>query len=395
MSLLIVYGEEKVKTDKNGAHYNSGAYSRELWNLCYQKLDEDVTFMSRQDTKIYEVDEVTSKFNPIPKNVKFEEIKNNKNGLRDFFSLKLRREIKNEIRTAVMESDAVITRIPSDYSYYAINYALKYNKKLVVEVVGSALHSMWYHSIKGKLLALPSYLREKKYVKISPNVIYVTENFLQELYPSPGKSIGCSDVCLDQIDNSVLIQKLNKYFLNENHRIVLGTCGAINVPYKGHRYVLEALSRLKQKGYSIEYQIVGGGDSDAIIDLSKQLRVEDQVKVIGPLEHDKVFPWLINNVDIYVQPSDTEGLSRALLEAISVGCVCIASKVGGNAEIIDPQYTFPRANVNVLCDKIENFILHPQQMCKVSEDNFIHSKAYDKTKLFARRLDFYRKNLGE
>jgi len=42
----------------------------------------------------------------------------------------------------------------------------------------------------------------------------------------------------------------------------------------------------------------------------------------------------LRSADIFVLPSRTEGLSNALLEAMSHGIPCIATNVGGNSELL-------------------------------------------------------------
>ena len=44
--------------------------------------------------------------------------------------------------------------------------------------------------------------------------------------------------------------------------------------------------------------------------------------------------WL-SRIDIFVLPSRTEALSNALMEAMACSCCAIASRVGGNPELID------------------------------------------------------------
>ncbi len=48
----------------------------------------------------------------------------------------------------------------------------------------------------------------------------------------------------------------------------------------------------------------------------------------------KDIPTVLGESDIFVLPSYSEGLSNALMEAMSSGCACIASDVGGNAFLI-------------------------------------------------------------
>ena len=49
---------------------------------------------------------------------------------------------------------------------------------------------------------------------------------------------------------------------------------------------------------------------------------------------DKVFEWL-DTIDLYVQPSLTEGMPRAAIEAMSRGCPVVVSDVGGLKNLVD------------------------------------------------------------
>jgi glycosyltransferase involved in cell wall biosynthesis len=48
----------------------------------------------------------------------------------------------------------------------------------------------------------------------------------------------------------------------------------------------------------------------------------------------KVADWL-RQIDIFVLPSLSEALSNSLMEAMACGCCVVASRVGGNPELID------------------------------------------------------------
>ncbi len=61
-------------------------------------------------------------------------------------------------------------------------------------------------------------------------------------------------------------------------------------------------------------------------------RYQRQVAFLGP--RDDV-PGVLAGTDLFVLPSHSEGLSNALMEAMSSKCACIASDVGGNRFLIE------------------------------------------------------------
>ena len=170
--LLFVHGGEKVKKDTLGNNYTDGSYNHETWKR-YKKLASEITAAFRVEDTIYEQRDAMSKFQPIDKDITIIPIKDRKRSISEYLSLKNKKYNKKLIENNVKKSDIIIARVPSEISYYAINFANKYNKKILVEVVGCAFDSMWNHSIKGKILAIPEYLKQKHYLKKAPYAIYV------------------------------------------------------------------------------------------------------------------------------------------------------------------------------------------------------------------------------
>jgi len=71
------------------------------------------------------------------------------------------------------------------------------------------------------------------------------------------------------------------------------------------------------------------------------------------LRHD--IPALLSETDIFVLPSYSEGLSNALMEAMSAGCACIASNVGGNRFLLQngvSGFLFPAGDREALASHI-------------------------------------------
>lgn len=352
----------------NNKIYSSGGLSNEILTRYVNYYGKIKVLARIEDSDIYEN--------------KFSEITNKNVEIINYKLLK-----QKDLINLVNNAKIVILRIPSFIGSKLYKLIPK-NKKYIVEVVACAWDALWNHSLLGKVIAPLMYYKEKQIIKKAKYVIYVSNEFLQKRYPNNNYNIGCSDVSVKTIEKIDLYKRIKKIDKQKN-KIILGTCAAVNVRYKGQQYVLKAIAKLKKMGISnIEYQLVGGGNPKRLIKLAKRIKVEKQLKILGTLPHDEVFGWL-DKIDIYIQPSNQEGLCRALIEAMSRGIPCIASNAGGNVELIDNNFIFKRKNVKELKNKILYMINEKKIMKEQSLTNYENSKKYDKSNLENLRNNFY------
>jgi glycosyltransferase involved in cell wall biosynthesis len=117
---------------------------------------------------------------------------------------------------------------------------------------------------------------------------------------------------------------------------VIGCVGRM-VALKNHGLLIERVPTLLTRFMDLHVVIIGGGE------LEGQLKA--QVSALG-LQSRIHFPGMRNEVsdllpafDIFALPSQTEGLSIALLEACATSLAIVASNVGGNPEIINDRMT--------------------------------------------------------
>jgi glycosyltransferase involved in cell wall biosynthesis len=104
-------------------------------------------------------------------------------------------------------------------------------------------------------------------------------------------------------------------------------------PQKGIDILLKAWHKvtLGQKG--LKLLILGQGPRELELkDLVKALRIEESVQFIGLVSNVGDY---MEEADIFVLPSRAEGMSNALIEAMSFGLSCIATKISGNIELMD------------------------------------------------------------
>ncbi|MBK6732466.1 MAG: glycosyltransferase [Bacteroidetes bacterium] len=284
-------------------------------------------------------------------------------------------------------------RLPSAAGVIATKFTKKYDKPLLAEMVACTFDGYWNYSWKGKLIAHYKLYSLKKVAYKLDYTIYVTEKFLQKRYPTKGSSVACSDVHLNNINNTALLNRIHKINSKENTQpFVLGTVASMNVKYKGQQYVIRALHALKKKGIKFNYHLVGQGDDSYLRHLTSKLGLQDQVKFNGPLKHENILDFL-NKIDIYIQPSKQEGLPRALVEAMSTACPALGSNIAGIPELLSEESIFKAGDISAIQGILQN--VNTVWMIKSAQDNFARAKDYQYEVLENRRNNFYQKFLTE
>lgn len=361
--------------------FSNGSFSTKALKR-YTNVFDEVKFVSRQ-VKVKEKPEKMTLANA--ERVEFVKVP-------DFKSIKTyykKKQAEDIIKKEVLKADYVIART-SSIGFIAIKYAKKYNKPYLVEVVSCYWDALWNHSLKGKVIAPYSFLKSKKIIREASHVVYVTNEFLQNRYPTNGKHTNCSNVALTEFDDKVLDRRLNKIeSMQNNEKIVIGTTAAVNVRYKGQQYIIQALGELKKQGIDhFEYQLVGGGNQAFLKSVSEKYDVLDQIKFLGTMPHNKVFEWL-ETIDIYTQPSRQEGLPRALIEAMSKAVPAFGARTAGIPELLENQFIFSntRKNIDEIIEILKSF--DKETMINQSKRNFEESKKYDKNVIEERRREFF------
>lgn len=104
---------------------------------------------------------------------------------------------------------------------------------------------------------------------------------------------------------------------------------------KGHRFLLDAWTRLSDAAARLV--IVGTGPQEvAIRNLVAELGLPDRVVLAG--NQDDVVPWL-QAMDVFVLPSDHEGVPQAIVQAQMCELPVIATSVGGIPEAVEDGVT--------------------------------------------------------
>ncbi len=124
-------------------------------------------------------------------------------------------------------------------------------------------------------------------------------------------------------------------------------------PVKGHALLLDAMPRILAEIPNIKVLFIGRGDGAHEKVLREKAKpFGDSVRFLGYLSNvDEILPA----VDVLAVPSLYEGLSLSLCEAMANGIPAVATRVGGNPEVIEDGangFLIPSNDPDALAEKL-------------------------------------------
>jgi glycosyltransferase involved in cell wall biosynthesis len=127
-------------------------------------------------------------------------------------------------------------------------------------------------------------------------------------------------------------------------------------PEKGCHLLVEAFEQIET-----EVKLVMAGASSYCDDYSRELRTHasDRIRMLDWVSGETL-DELLTNAMLFVLPSDLEGLSLALLDAMGAGLCVLTSDVAENCEVVDGAgFTFKRGSAEDLADRLRFLIANP------------------------------------
>lgn len=105
-------------------------------------------------------------------------------------------------------------------------------------------------------------------------------------------------------------------------------------PVKGHRFFVDAVSRIVRHRQDILGVVVGSGKlHGALKQQIEQLDLGEFLHLVGAKPHSEIPLWM-NACDLFVLPSLNEGNPTVMFEALGCGKPFVGTRVGGVPEII-------------------------------------------------------------
>ena len=131
-------------------------------------------------------------------------------------------------------------------------------------------------------------------------------------------------------------------------------------PEKCCHLLVEAFERLSSEAEA-EVKLVMAGAASYCDDYSRQLRehASERIRMLDWVSGETL-DELLTNAMIFVLPSDMEGLSLALLDAMGAGLCVLTSDVPENREVVEGAgFMFARGSATDLADRLRFLIANP------------------------------------
>ena len=144
---------------------------------------------------------------------------------------------------------------------------------------------------------------------------------------------------LDDIEIPIIYNGVNTEIFcpgNHKHESINILCVGRLIERKGQHHLLRAFASLSQElpDYHLQLTLAGTGDAEsALKTLAERLGITDQVHFAGFIPH-QTMPEIYRQADIFVLPSQSEGMSMALLEALASGLPVVVTDTGGTRELV-------------------------------------------------------------
>ncbi len=297
-------------------------------------------------------------------------------------------KLKSMVNQIYSDESAFILRIPGAIGNLVWNQLNQVDHPYGVEVVGDPYDVFSPGAVRHPLRPFfrwwfPRQLRRQ--CARACAVAYVTEEALQRRYPCPGHSVGVSDVALANTD---FVDAPRNGQLTEPISIV--AVGSLAQLYKAPDVLIGAVALCAAQGMAVNAVWLGDGKHRAELEAyTAQRGVAEQVSFVGRVPAGEAVSAQLDQADIFVLASRTEGLPRAMIEAMARALPCIGSNVGGIPELLPPEDLVPAGDAKALAQKVKEVVTDPKRMARMSARNLSKAKEYRGDVLFERRLAFY------
>ena len=325
-----------------------------------------------------------------------------------------RRRVVWAVKSVVHPEDAVIMRVPSQLAIALIPQLQRSRHPFGLEVVGDPYDVFAPGAVRHPLRPIFRWWFSRQLRWQCAHAIgaaYVTGHALQRRYPlnrdclsfhysnveMTNKSFAPDHRCgVLSAHNSDAEMSRTSYEVESSPAsrnkgsFKLVTVGSLEQLYKGTDVLIDAVARCVEDGFDVKLIIVGSGKHKSELAARAAARgLGDRACFTGELPAGDTIRQRLDEADLFVLASRTEGIPRAMIEAMGRGLPCIGTAVGGIPELLQTEDMVCPNDASALARKISEVLTDPNRMIRMSKRNLAKAQEFREENLRERRIKFY------
>lgn len=387
MKLLIATDAHIFKTP-NGKHWAKSIYGYDFWTR-YLRVFDSVRIVAR----VKEVEEIDSKRLPVDgpgvEIVGIPFYQGPKQLLTQYA------KIQRKLKQIDAECDAALLRMPSQTATMVWKHLRK-----DIPLAGEIVYDMTDDVNRSgqnpiiKMLYVITSNNMKRFCLAANGVSYVTDNSIQRHYPSYARLYGESREHFESFYSTITLSEDAftgaRNFDGYNKITLVLSSVAMNSERKGEKVLIKSVKICRDKGYDVQAILIGDGSlRKSFEQYAKDLGVSEYVTFTGLLPSSDEVRKVMLKADMFVFPTQGEGLPRGILEAMAIGMPVLSTPVGGIPEVIERKYLFAPSDAESYANAICRLLDNPDELTAMSKKNFEKSLEFRNEILQTKRDKFY------
>ena len=382
MKIGVVPGVRYYKKQKQ--YYTTTSYHKDMW-MEYLDVFNDVLILAQAQKTI----KVEDGFKPVlDKNIEFLEYPWAKGVLTTGCRLPA---MFLRAYKASQKADVWLLHAPSFETIALWPWLIMFNKPYALILRGEQTLSIPYLKMRG--------------IK---NARFVTWVFKTILWLQRSSAVACVGVARYLSETYRPLGRYKKIYAISDNRIPLDmyrTPKSFSDVFKNRNIIclgrvegqknpigmIKALTELDKLGFK-KWQFTWVGDGplkEKAQKVAKELGLEERVRFLGFVPWDNIFD-ILEKSDLYILNSVSEGMPRAMLEAMACALPCIGTNICGIPELLDPEDMVPIMADRKLALKMYEVLNDAKRLNEMSFRNLERAKDYSSENLIKKQNNFYR-----
>lgn len=299
--------------------------------------------------------------------------------------------VRNAIQAALRNCEAINLRLPATMSQLVWR-SLSAGRPYGVTVTGDPHEALAPGLLRDPARPFFRRVYSKRLVRQCAGacaVAYVTSEALQRKYPP--RSGVVSTHFTDAVLPPAAWASAPREASEGGGAFKLVMVGSLAHRIKAADVLIDAIAICVRAGMDVTAVIIGEGAYRA--ELTNQCRVlglEGRITFTGQLFSSGEVRYELDHADLFVLPSKTEGLPRAMLEAMARALPCVGTAVGGIPELLPTEDLVAPGDAQALARKIQEVAGDPERLTRMSARVHERCQAYRPEPIGERRTVFLR-----